>query len=193
MPPPPPRPRRPRPRAPSVGLPLGAERGENPLLERVGTAGALRLDAQHQEEALLELGLREAVPAALQVRRHLRGALDRQLFLEIVLQPVARLAAVDRVTHGAPPPFRAGMMPVSTAYSYSFAWSSRRPRNSRDLTVPTGMCSASAISAQLMPSMSLSTRTSRNSGGSASTASSTFSSTIWEKKAPSGSTSSMLR
>src|SRR5467141_2205737 len=51
------------------------------------------------------------------------------------------------------------------------ACSCLRARDSRDITVPMGMCAMSAISLYESPSISRSTKTSRNSTGSASTAS----------------------
>src|SRR5215218_1899160 len=40
---------------------------------------------------------------------------------------------------------RAWIYPISTACAYNSAWSCRRARNSRDFTVPTGICSVSDL------------------------------------------------
>src|SRR6266478_2165773 len=92
-----------------------------------------------------------------------------------VLLDLQRSAQIELVVHvGVDQPLRLGAihdaLPACSRRATA-ARSCRRARESRDITVPMGTRAMSAISLYESPSISRSTKTSRNSTGSASTAS----------------------
>src|SRR5882672_7043809 len=121
---------------------------------------------------------RRRVPHQVRARRDLQLAHCSLLFAATrapgdVLLDLQRSAQIELVVHvGVDQPLRLGAvhdaLPACSRQA-TVACSCLRARESRDITVPIGMRATSAISLYESPSISRSTKTSRNSTGSAST------------------------
>ena len=108
----------------------------------IGTSTAWYLTEQGHEAALV-FGTVPAGWAFVQVPLDVGRKAGGQLLFQEVHQLLADPGAIG----GAHRPLRAVMIPVSSACSYNSVCISRRARNSRDFTVPTGIARAWAISA----------------------------------------------
>src|SRR5215207_8719531 len=96
----PPPPRRP---APSMAVRRRLQRRQDPGPQHVG-AGDSGAGAQHEQEVFFEAGVFEARPTTLEVLPDLHRELRGHLALQVILETVQRLLAVDVLTHGARPP-----------------------------------------------------------------------------------------
>src|SRR5262249_21337983 len=108
-----------------------------------------QLVADARQEARLERVLRRAHGAALEVLAHELGLVRGELAVHVVVQAAEQLLAGeamgpahDSLSDAA----RAATIPASCAISHNAFCSIRRPRWSRERTVPTGQSSISAIS-----------------------------------------------
>ena len=99
---------------------------------------------------LLQLGLQvvgvEALHALVEMVEHLLAFLVRQLAVEEQLEVADRLLAIFHGSQVLLSAAAGGMKPWASAYSYNDFCIAFLPRCSRDITVPIGMSSISAIS-----------------------------------------------
>src|SRR4030095_7217308 len=93
---------RPSSRADSVPLRLDLQEGDDPGPERAGAALAAAA-LQQAEVVLLEPEVIEAGLAAIEVGPDLLGELRRHFPLEVVVQLLGGLPAVDPITHRGTP------------------------------------------------------------------------------------------
>src|SRR5690606_13402724 len=127
--------------------------GAYPHAERLGrrlAAGA----PQQLLDAALELGLAEAGRALLEVRAQPAGVDLGDLGVDVLLEALERLLAPALLAHRLLAHRPSLTSPSSRAWSASSVRSCRRPRCSRDITVPIGVSMISAISLYAKPSTS---------------------------------------